>query len=187
MVLGKLCHVNQWPNQSSYTSNHLIAKRDEYPCHAKQWPTPTSRLLHKWYFSHLWYVSQQILANLLGMLIKFIQEISRNISHGCDNNIRDNNDFTLINIWSVKSLLPSKWEILIMNYSLRVIKVLLWYVEFICKKGTSTLPCKAMAHSNKFFYPAQMVGSGRPHWHSNCRNIFRPIWGCWLIATLKSE
>ena len=42
MVLGKLCHVNQWPNQSSYTSNHLIAKRDEYPCHAKQWPTPTS-------------------------------------------------------------------------------------------------------------------------------------------------
>ena len=43
MVLGKLCHVNQWPNQSSYTSNHLIAKRDEYPCHAKQWPTPTSQ------------------------------------------------------------------------------------------------------------------------------------------------
>ena len=42
MVLGKLCHVKQWPNQSSYTSNHLIAKRDEYPCHAKQWPTPTS-------------------------------------------------------------------------------------------------------------------------------------------------
>ena len=35
-------HVKQWPNQSSYTSNHLIAKRDEYPCHAKQWPTPTS-------------------------------------------------------------------------------------------------------------------------------------------------
>ena len=43
MVLGKLCHVKQWPNQSSYTSNHLIAKRDEYPCHAKQWPTPTSK------------------------------------------------------------------------------------------------------------------------------------------------
>ena len=42
MVLGKLRHVKQWPNQSSYTSNHLIAKRDEYPCHAKQWPTPTS-------------------------------------------------------------------------------------------------------------------------------------------------
>ena len=45
MVLGKLCHVNQWPNQSFYTSNHLVAKRDEYPCHAniaKQWPTPTS-------------------------------------------------------------------------------------------------------------------------------------------------
>ena len=46
--------------------------------------------------------------NLLGMLIKFIQEISRNISHDCDNTIRDNNDFTLINIWSIKSLLPSK-------------------------------------------------------------------------------
>ena len=44
MVLEKLCHVNQWPNQSSYTSNHLIAKRDEYPCHAKQWPTPTSKM-----------------------------------------------------------------------------------------------------------------------------------------------
>ena len=42
MVLEKLCHVNQWPNQSSYTINHLIAKRDEYPCYAKQWPTPTS-------------------------------------------------------------------------------------------------------------------------------------------------
>ena len=28
MVLGKLLHVKQWPNQSSYTSNHLIAKRD---------------------------------------------------------------------------------------------------------------------------------------------------------------
>ena len=42
MVLGKLSHVKQWPNQSSYTSNHLLAKRDEYPCHAKQWPTPTS-------------------------------------------------------------------------------------------------------------------------------------------------
>ena len=42
MVLGKPCYVKQWPNQSSYTSNHLIAKRDEYPCHAKQWPTPTS-------------------------------------------------------------------------------------------------------------------------------------------------
>ena len=38
-VLGKLRHVK---HQSSYTSNHLIAKRDEYPCHAKQWPTPTS-------------------------------------------------------------------------------------------------------------------------------------------------
>ena len=36
------CKAKQWPNQSSYTSNHLIAKRDEYPCHAKQWPTPTS-------------------------------------------------------------------------------------------------------------------------------------------------
>ena len=35
-------------NQSSYTSNYLIAKRDKYPCHAKQWPTPTS-----------WYVSSE--------------------------------------------------------------------------------------------------------------------------------
>ena len=42
MVNGKLHHVKQWPNQSSYTSNHLIAKRDKYPCHEKQWPTPTS-------------------------------------------------------------------------------------------------------------------------------------------------
>ena len=46
MVLGKLCHVKQWPNQSSYTCNHLIAKKDEYHCHAKQWPTPTSGLWH---------------------------------------------------------------------------------------------------------------------------------------------
>ena len=45
MVLGKPRHVKQWPNQSSYTSNHLIAKRDEYPCHAKQWPTPTSSFI----------------------------------------------------------------------------------------------------------------------------------------------
>ena len=36
------CKAMAHSHQSSYTSNYLIAKRDEYPCHAKQWPTPTS-------------------------------------------------------------------------------------------------------------------------------------------------
>jgi hypothetical protein len=45
LVLGKLCHVKQWPTLTGPLTPVIIslsiAKRDEYPCHAKQWPTPS--------------------------------------------------------------------------------------------------------------------------------------------------
>ena len=82
------------------------------------------------------------LINIPNKFPQYVNEFdSTNISH-CDNTNRYNNDFTLRKYLKSKQLITSQIGKLI-------IILLSWCVAFICKQGTSTLPCKAMAHSNK--------------------------------------